>query len=475
MSFLAKGIKSLSVRYKATRTSDSRDDDDSDKDEDTIEEEPAVDLMLDSPGMDKPVKTLELERLASMKGQTQGILDMLAEIKGAEEFDQVMISIDMKRLFMAFQKKEAKKLMHDVLFLEYFRIHRVDLLSVVVRAKVIAAACASMGILASPFVTDMILTVSGDQLFKLKHALDQGNCALCDMLAQYVEESQRHDLLQFFGFEAERYVAENQITRASRDIHVLSDIDDTFVHSGIGLGGPKYPNGTVIPGVRQLLKELKAHVVFVTARPDFISSHTYGVVRRRYQLTDAVVLSGKLRDSLLVPFKPATANAMISKRKFRNYEMYKATFPECAFMWFGDSGQGDVEVGIQMMADPAGSCIGAYIQDVASPDGISMLTTHPERQKAREKGVEIVDNYVDAAMRMYDKRILSADGLHRTAQSAIQDLLSIRPNFTNRGVLSARLAEMRRHVREVNKVLAARGDTAFKPLSLADLVEQPLN
>ena len=31
-------------------------------------------------------------------------------------------------------------------------------------------------------------------------------------------------------------------------MRLLSDMDDTFVHSGYGLGGPKYPKGTVMPG-----------------------------------------------------------------------------------------------------------------------------------------------------------------------------------------------------------------------------------
>ena len=59
-------------------------------------------------------------------------------------------------------------------------------------------------------------------------------------------------------------------------------------------------------GVRSLLEELKAHVVFVTARPQFVSGVTYRTVRDRYKVKDAVVLFGQLRDSLLVPFKPVS-------------------------------------------------------------------------------------------------------------------------------------------------------------------------
>lgn len=33
-----------------------------------------------------------------------------------------------------------------------------------------------------------------------------------------------------------------------RPLHIMSDVDDTFIHSGYGLGGPKFPKGTVMPG-----------------------------------------------------------------------------------------------------------------------------------------------------------------------------------------------------------------------------------
>jgi hypothetical protein len=182
-----------------------------------------------------------------------------------------------------------------------------------------------------------------------------------------------------------------------------------------------------------------------------------------------VVLSGKLRDSLLVLFKPATANAMISKRKFNNYELYKTCFPECAFMWFGDSGQGDVEVGARMMADPIGSCLGAFIQDVATPDGVSLLTKASERRKELGRGVDIVDNYVEAAYRMFERGFLSAEGLARTTASAVQDLLAIREKFTSRSALIARLGEMRRHVKDVNRLLAAKLGDQFVPIPMAVL------
>ena len=60
-----------------------------------------------------------------------------------------------------------------------------------------------------------------------------------------------------------------------RPIRVLSDIDDSFVHSGWGLGGPKLPPGTVLPGFLSLLRELDARPVFITARPPLVKKGTY--------------------------------------------------------------------------------------------------------------------------------------------------------------------------------------------------------
>jgi hypothetical protein len=208
------------------------------------------------------------------------VLDMLADIQDPEEMEAVLGPLDFKLVFLAFNKKDARRDKHDVLLFEYFQIHRTDIMSVLTRGSVISAAAEALGLLASEFIAEMILTVNRDELHSLKHALDQGKSALCDLLAQNVGAERRQKVIDFFIREGELYVREKGLLMSQRDIHVLSDIDDTFVHSGIGLGGPKYPNGTIIPGVRQLLIELKAHVVFVTARPDFVSSHTYNVVRK---------------------------------------------------------------------------------------------------------------------------------------------------------------------------------------------------
>lgn len=68
-------------------------------------------------------------------------------------------------------------------------------------------------------------------------------------------------------------------------------------------------------------------------------------------IATAVALSGQLKDSLLVPFAPMKSNEWISKRKLGNIHQYMDVFPECKFFWLGDSGQGDIIVGENLLHD----------------------------------------------------------------------------------------------------------------------------
>lgn len=49
----------------------------------------------------------------------------------------------------------------------------------------------------------------------------------------------------------------------ARPLRILSDIDDTLVHSGYGLGGPKYSPGTILPGFVALVRVLEVLTVCV--------------------------------------------------------------------------------------------------------------------------------------------------------------------------------------------------------------------
>lgn len=92
-------------------------------------------------------------------------------------------------------------------------------------------------------------------------------------------------------------------------------------------------------------------------------------------------------------------------------------FAECRFAWFGDSGQGDILVGEQMLADPELSRLveGVYIQDVVESNGIGYKTDARERDRHKTDGILVADNYLEVALAMHANGTLTSHGLHKMA------------------------------------------------------------
>lgn len=66
----------------------------------------------------------------------------------------------------------------------------------------------------------------------------------------------------------------------------------------------------------------------------------------------------------------------------------------CRFFWFGDSGQGDIEMGTSMLNLHPGAIGGVYIHDVFCRDNCTPKSSHSVRNLHRANGVCIVDTYV---------------------------------------------------------------------------------
>ena len=88
-------------------------------------------------------------------------------------------------------------------------------------------------------------------------------------------------------------------------------------------------------------------------------------------------LFGELKDSVLIPFAKQTADRMVADRKMGNIDGYIKIFPECKFVWFGDSGQGDMLVGDEMNKAYGDLMTGVYIQDVVKKDGLTYADPTP--------------------------------------------------------------------------------------------------
>ncbi len=73
------------------------------------------------------------------------------------------------------------------------------------------------------------------------------------MFFERLSDSTAHSVfLQLLQIASREYEAAEH----RRDhVHVATDIDDTIVHSGIGLGGPKFPKATIMPGKSLCVRE----------------------------------------------------------------------------------------------------------------------------------------------------------------------------------------------------------------------------
>ena len=278
------------------------------------------------------------------------------------------------------------------------------------------------------FVVGIFEATEGHDLFDLKDRLDVESESVVNM-SQLVhvgvaDPGTRAGLLKHFATEGKLLVADPAFVPPLR---ILSDIDDTLVHSGLGLGGPKYKPGTVLPGFVSLVRVLNARVAFVTARPQFVKHMTYKTLRDRYGIHDAVCLFGELKDSVLIPFAKHTADRMVADRKMANIDGYLKIFPECKFVWFGDSGQGDMLVGDEMNKAYGTMMTGVYIQDVVKKDGLTYSTSKAERAEWCAKDVHVVDNYAEVANHMFSTGLLGTGTLLKISIAMAREVRVLMP------------------------------------------------
>ncbi|EGD77979.1 hypothetical protein PTSG_09612 [Salpingoeca rosetta] len=426
--------------------------------------------------------------------------------------------MDIKTAFARFRDHHGwRGLNYTHLLAQFTDFHGHDL-TVATKARLVECACGSKKRrqrgARELFILRLFQSCSPEELSELKLQLQSSVINLSRILDQHMTDRQlRQRLYTIIAEKAHKY--RQQHADHPPDVHVLSDIDDTFVHSGYGLGGPKYPKGTVLPGALSLLSAVSTRVAFVTARPAFVERRTFHSLQRMG--VTASVLCGHLSDSLLIPLAPAFCNSRISSTKVRNVVRYSLLFPECRFVWFGDSGQGDVLTALELLqqaqqqlqqqqqeqcahervsvssvlgeaergGDGAGkepACgrgdvgsggerrrsrhgkanrlfggqglVAAYIQDVVLEDGVTFKTPHEERRRLAALGVHVVDNYIAVALHMHlSHSLLTPEQLSRVARGAIADLKAAAAGFTRPGVKVARFNEHRTQLERVNHVL----------------------
>jgi hypothetical protein len=284
-------------------------------------------------------------------------------------------------------------------------------------------------------VKELFLGLHGRELTDFKNLLDGrgSHHDLQQLLFEDVDdEAVRRDILEHLRREAEAVpTGENK---------VLSDIDDTFLANW---KDERYPKGTVYPGVLQFYRELdrgpgvlpgrEGDLTFISARPmdplGLIEDRTLTTLRA-HGVGPAVMLSGA--------FTHLLGNARIAEKKFENFSRYVQLYPEYGFVFTGDSGQGDVLFGEQMLAVHPEAVRAVFIHDVVD-------TPEPVRQQWRDKRIFFFDTYVGAAVEAYAVGVIARDGVARVAQATREELERV--PFPSEAQRQARRADLERDVR----------------------------
>jgi len=383
--------------------------------------------------------TQKLQTLRSlMTGHTdrreeRRILDLLGEAT-AIELNHLLLNVNLDAL-MADLDDRVVGPDHRTELLELLCVRRARELGLPVRAALVTALQKGRTHgLAERMLRALFLGLSGRELTEFKNLLDgRGNSHdLQQLLFHDIDDALlRQDILTHIQRESE--------LAPSGENKVLSDIDDTFLANW---KDTRYPPKTVYPGVLQFYRELdrgpgpvpgrEGDLTFVSARPQdplgYIEDRTLATLRE-HGVPSAVMLSGA--------FTHLLGNARIAAMKFENFSRYVQLYPEYGFVFTGDSGQGDVVFGEQILATWPEQVRAVFIHDVvATPESV--------RQTWRDKRVFFFDTYVGAAVEAFEVGVIARDGVARVVGAAREDLARV--TFASEAQLSARVLELERDI-----------------------------
>jgi len=265
-------------------------------------------------------------------------------------------------------------------------------------------------------ITDIFLGSRGATLTGLKNGVNAG-----------ADSYDMHELLfhdiddQSFRESMFQHIAEEGQRTPQSPLKPLSDIDDTFYSS---LKDKRYPSDTVYPGVLAFYDELDrgaredspdrlGDLTFLTARPDeatgTVKNRTHATLREN-GVKEAAILLGSLGGLI--------SHEAMARKKMENFEQYTRIYPEYNFSWVGDSGQGDAILGERMLERFGDRVKGVFIHNVTA-------LSEEKQTEFREKGIEIFDTYLGAAVAAFQKGLLSKPGLDRVAEATREDLRAI--------------------------------------------------
>ncbi|MDI1443080.1 phosphatase domain-containing protein [Polyangium sp. 6x1] len=394
-------------------------------------------------------KTAADEKIATIERLIAGHTDrteearILALLRDAHpaELDHLLVHLPLLRLFSSIDDRVVGPDNRTALF-RLLGEERLSDLSIPTRAALIIALQRGRTDGADEALIETILLgTRGAELTDLKNAIDDSGDYRD--LQQLIYRDLDDDLVR------ERLLEHFRVAAAPRaDLKVLSDIDDTLYPNWKDDRYPRAKEPRPYPGVRAFYNELDlafsptealGDLTFLTARPGDRVGFGEGITRKHLAalgLPYAKVLTGD--------FGHLATHDLMAEKKYASFIEYRKLFPEYAFVFCGDSGQGDAIAGARMMAHPGGGMRAVFIHDV--------VATNAEGRAAwRAKGVAFNDTYIGHALDAHALGLLDRAALRRVADAALRDLRDI--PFGDLLQREARWAEFRRDTERVNALL----------------------
>ncbi|MGK3988751.1 phosphatase domain-containing protein [Sorangium sp. So ce136] len=372
------------------------------------------------------------------------ILEILAGAT-ATELDQLLLELDLRALLGDVDDRLIGPDNRAAL-LELLTAERLGDLGIPARAALASALQRGRtGRLDEQALRRIWLGTRGADVTRLKNALDGrgGYHDLHQLFYHDIDDGPlREELLAHIAREA---VAVSGSV-SSREVKILSDIDDTFYANW---KDARYPKKTVYPGVLQFYAELDrgpgaapgrpGDLTFVTARPGdrlgLIEDATLRALAARGQLA-ATVLAGS--------FTRLVGNRTIAEKKLENFVEYRRLYPEYDFVFVGDSGQGDIHFGQRMLELAPEAVKAVFIHDVVATPELARLDL-------AVGGVRLFDTYIGAALEALELGLLGPEGAARVAEAAIAAFTAI--PFPSHAHRQPRRLEMMLDVARLNEVL----------------------
>ncbi|MEZ6187673.1 MAG: hypothetical protein R3F62_22015 [Planctomycetota bacterium] len=186
---------------------------------------------------------------------------------------------------------------------------------------------------------------------------------------------------------------------------LLVDVDDTLFAS---IHDDRYPDDRVYPGARALLQALRegqpAVVALLTARPAALGPATVNTLSG---------LGIPVQLALTGTIPGLRSNAAMAFNKRAAFLRYRALYPELRALFCGDTGQGDAEVALTLLAE--GALDAALLHDVVGLEDDARAALEAE-------GVIVFETWLGAAAALERAGWISSGQLLRVARFALAEV-----------------------------------------------------